>query len=277
MAEARPDTTVGPVLPWPPPGPLSPEERVRYERQLVMPEIGEEGQARLRRGSVLVVGAGGLGSPALSYLVAAGVGRVGVVDDDVVQLSNLQRQTLYTEQDLGLAKAARAAARLAAVNPTVRLDVHAERLTAASALRLVAGYDVVVGAVDTFAARYMLNDACVAAGATLCEGAVRGFVGAAITIAGGATACYRCVFPEAPAEGPGAQASIGVLGPVPGVIGAVQALEAIKVLSGAGRPLYDRLLQFDGATMVFGEIAVRRSPECPACGPQSARRSGTVS
>ncbi len=250
----------------PPAMTFSDRERTRYERQLVLPEIGEEGQARLRRGSVLVVGAGGLGSPALTYLVGAGVGRVGFADDDVVQLSNLQRQVLYTSRDIGLPKAVVAEARLAALNPEVRLEAHAERLTAANARRLVAGYDVVIGAVDSFAARYLLSDACVVARRTLVEGAVRGLLGTAITVAGGETACYRCVFPAAPAEDPSAGPRPGVLGPVPGVIGAVQALEAIKVLSGAGRPLYNRLLQFDGAAMAFSEIAVGRSPACPACG-----------
>ncbi len=245
---------------------ISADERARYERQLLLPHLGEQGQERLRRGSALVVGAGGLGSPALSYLVAAGLGRIGLIDDDVVQLSNLQRQVLYTTRDVGLPKAERAAERLAAVNPHVRLEPRAERLTAVNAGQFVSDYDVVVSAVDNLTARYLLNDACVRSRTTLVEGAVSGLLGTAITIAGGETACYRCLFPEPPPAAATEGQLLGVMGPVPGVIGAIQALEVIKVLAGVGRPLHDRLLHFDGETMTFDEIAVRRSPACPACG-----------
>jgi len=248
---------------------ISAEERVRYDRQLILREIGESGQEKLRAGAVLVVGAGGLGAPVLSYLVAAGVGRVGLIDDDVVQLSNLHRQILYTSRDIGRSKAACAAERLAALNPGVRLEAHSARFTATNARRLVAQYDVIVSAVDNFPARYLLNDACVLERRTLVDGAVLEMTGVAMTTRGGDTTCYRCLFPvPPPPEGASACSEAGVLGPVPGVIGAIQALEVLKVLTGAGEPLYDRLLQFDGAALTFHEVAVARSATCAVCGPR---------
>jgi len=246
---------------------ISGRERGRYDCQLVLPELGERGQAALRAGRVLVVGAGGLGAPVLLYLVAAGVGHVTVVDNDVVELSNLQRQVLYTTDDLGQPKAERAAARLRAMNPEVTVTAVTERFRAATAAALVAAHDVVVTAVDNFPTRYLLNDACVLARRTLVDGAVLRTSGLAMTVKGGETACYRCLFPEPPPPaGVVSCAEAGILGPVPGVIGAVQALEAIKVLAGVGQPLYGRLLQFDGAAMTFTEVAVARDPGCPVCG-----------
>jgi adenylyltransferase/sulfurtransferase len=242
-------------------------ERLRYDCQLVLKEVGERGQEKLRHSSVLVVGAGGLGAPALYYLVAAGVGRVGIADDDVVELSNLQRQVLFTTEDLGRPKAECAAARLAALNPEVRLETYGRRLTAANTLGVVRGYDVVLTAVDNFPTRYLLNDACVLERKTLVDGAVLRLIGLAMTVKGGETACYRCLFPEPPPPAAVVSCSeAGVLGPIPGIIGAIQALEAIKVLTGAGRPLYGRLLQFDGAAMTFNEVQVTRAPSCPVCG-----------
>lgn len=246
---------------------ISGRERLRYDCQLVLKDVGERGQDRLRSASVLVVGAGGLGAPALYYLVAAGVGRVGIVDDDVVELSNLQRQILFTTADIGRKKAVVAAERLAALNPDVRLEPHALRLRAANALDLVRSYDVIVTAVDNFAARYLINDACVLERKTLVDGAVLRMVGLAMTVKGGETACYRCLFPEPPPPAAVVSCSeAGVLGPIPGTIGALQALEVIKVLTGAGRPLYDRLIQFDGAAMSFTEVEVQRVASCPVCG-----------
>jgi len=248
---------------------ISGHERQRYDCQLVLKEVGERGQDALRRGSVLVVGAGGLGSPVLYYLAAAGVGRIGVVDDDVVDLSNLQRQILFTTADIGRRKAEVAVERLTALNPEVTLEPHTSRLMADGALELIAGYDVVVTAVDNFPTRYLLNDACVLAGKTLVDGAVLRMTGLAMTIKGGETACYRCLFPEPPPPaGVISCSEAGVLGPVPGLIGSIQALEVIKVLTGAGRPLYDRLLQFDGGAMTFTEVEVSRVPSCPVCGEE---------
>jgi len=248
---------------------ISGKERLRYDCQLVLKDVGERGQDKLRKGSVLVVGAGGLGAPVLYYIVAAGVGRVGIVDDDVVELSNLQRQILFTTGDIGKSKAERAAARLRALNPDVQVEPHAMRLMAANTLDLVRRYDVVVTAVDNFPTRYLLNDACVLERKTLVDGAVLRMVGLAMTVKGGETACYRCLFPEPPPPSAVVSCSeTGVLGPIPGTIGAIQALEVIKVLTGAGTPLYDRLVQFDGAAMTFNQVEVARVPTCPVCGEQ---------
>jgi molybdopterin/thiamine biosynthesis adenylyltransferase len=250
---------------------LRDDERERYARHLVIPDIGEGGQERLRSGSVLVVGAGGLGSPALFYLAAAGVGRLGVVDGDAVDLSNLQRQILHTTRDLGRAKTESAAEKLRALNPHVNVEVHQTRFAAANARQLVRDYDVVIDAVDNFDSRFLLNDACVLERAVLAEGAILRFTGLALTIKGGATACYRCLFPHPPRPGEApTPAEAGVFGPVPGVIGAVQAAEAIKVIAGFGRPLYDRLLQVDLADMSFAEIEIARDPACPVCGERPA-------
>jgi adenylyltransferase/sulfurtransferase len=216
-----------------------------------------------------VVGAGGLGAPVLFYLAAAGVGRIGIVDDDVVELSNLQRQILFTTADIGRSKARAAAERLGALNPEVVLEPHASRLVAADAPELIGDYDVVVTAVDNFPTRYLLNDACVMAGKTLVDGAVLRMTGLAMTVKGGETACYRCLFPEPPPPaGVVSCSEAGVLGPIPGLIGSIQALEVVKVLTGAGRPLYDRLLQYDGAAMTFTEVEVSRVPTCPVCGDE---------
>lgn len=245
------------------------DERGRYDCQLVLEEVGERGQEALRNASVLVVGAGGLGAPVLYYLAAAGVGRIGIVDDDVVDLSNLQRQILYTTAEVGRPKAEVAAQRLRALNPEVVLEPLTMRLVAATAAGLIGGYDVVVTAVDNFPTRYLINDACVLAGKTLVDGAVLRMAGLAMTIKGGETACYRCVFPEPPpAAAVVSCREAGVLGPVPGLIGSIQALEVIKVVTGAGRPLYNRLLQYDGAAMTFTEIEVAREPSCPVCGDE---------
>jgi adenylyltransferase/sulfurtransferase len=242
-------------------------ERQRYDCQLVLKEVGERGQDKLRRGSVLVVGAGGLGAPVLQYLVAAGVGRVGIVDDDVVELSNLQRQVLFATADIGRPKAACAAERLAALNPDVALEPRELRFTSANAAELVAAYDVVVTAVDNFPTRYLLNDACVLGRKVLVDGAVLRMAGLAMTIKGGESTCYRCLFPEPPP--PAAVVSCseeGVLGPIPGAIGSIQALEVIKVITGAGQPLYDRLVQYDGGALTFVQVEVARVPSCPVCG-----------
>jgi adenylyltransferase/sulfurtransferase len=242
-------------------------ERSRYDCQLVLKEVGERGQQALRQARVLVVGAGGLGSPVLSYLAAAGVGYLGVADDDVVELSNLQRQTLYTTADVGASKALTAAARLRAINPEVEVAAHGERLCAANAASVLGPYDIIVTAVDNFPTRYLLNDACVLLGKTLVDGAVLRLVGLAMTVRGGETACYRCLFPEPPPPaGVVSCSEQGILGPVPGVIGSIQALEVLKVVTGIGRPLYGRLLQFDAAELSFREVEVERSPDCPVCG-----------
>lgn len=246
---------------------ISGNERQRYDCQLVLKEVGERGQQRLREAAVLVVGAGGLGAPALYYLAAAGVGRIGIVDDDVVELSNLQRQVLFTTADVGRSKAEVAAERLSALNPEPDIRPYRLRLAAANIAGLVGAHDIVVTAVDNFPTRFLINDAVVLAGKTLCDGAVLRLIGMAMTVKGGETACYRCLFPEPPPPARVISCSeAGVLGPIPGIIGAIQALEAIKVITGAGRPLYDRLLQVDGADLSIREVQVGRAATCPVCG-----------
>jgi adenylyltransferase/sulfurtransferase len=246
---------------------ISGHERQRYDCQLVLKEVGERGQDALRAGSVLVVGAGGLGAPVLYYLTAAGIGRIGIVDDDVVELSNLQRQILYATADIGRPKAEVAAERLGALNPEVTLEPHGSRLRAATAFSLIDRYDVVVTAVDNFPTRYLLNDACVLRGKTLVDGAVLRMTGLAMTIKGGKTACYRCLFPEPPPPaGVISCSEAGVLGPIPGLIGSIQALEVIKVLTGCGDPLAGRMLIADLGTNAFRTVRIARRQDCPVCG-----------
>ncbi len=246
---------------------LLPEERWRYARHLLLPGFGPEAQERLKQGSVLVVGAGGLGSPALLYLAAAGVGRLGIADFDVVEDSNLQRQVIHATDDLGRPKVESAAERVRRLNPHVDVVMHGERLHAATTFAVIEPYDVVLNGVDNFPARFLLNDACVMRRKVFVDGGVLQYFGVAMTTRGGETACYRCLFPAFidPGDAPCATEE-GVLGPVPGVVGTIQAIEAIKVLTGIGRPLYDRMLQFDALTMTFDEVPVTRDPACPVCG-----------
>jgi molybdopterin/thiamine biosynthesis adenylyltransferase len=247
--------------------PLSDDERRRYARHLVIPELGPEAYERIRAARVLVVGCGGLGSPVALYLAAAGIGTLGLLDADVVELSNLQRQVLYTTADLGRPKAECAAERVRALNPGVAAEPHHVRFSAVNGLDLVRAYDITVTGVDNFGSRFLLNDACVLARRTLVEAGLLRTVGLAITIRGGETACYRCLFPEPPPPGavPSA-AEAGVLGSLAGLMGVIQATEVLKVVAGFGAPLYDRLLQVDAGEMRFDEVAIRRDPRCPVCG-----------
>jgi len=247
--------------------PLTDDERRRYGRHLLIPELGPEAYERIRTARVLIVGCGGLGSPAALYLAAAGIGTLGLLDADVVELSNLQRQVLYTTADLGRSKAECAAERVLALNPGVAVEPHHVRFSAANGLDLVRSYDVTVTGVDNFSARFLLNDACVLARRTLVEAGLLRMVGLALTIKGGETACYRCLFPEPPPAGSVASAAeAGVLGPLAGLMGVIQATEVLKVVAGFGTPLYDRLLQVDAGDMRFDEVAIRRDPGCPVCG-----------
>lgn len=246
---------------------LTAEQRERYARHLLLPGVGAAGQAALTRGRVLVVGAGGLGSPVLTYLAAAGVGTLGVVDDDVVDLTNLQRQVVHATPDLGRPKVDSAADRVAAVNPHVQVRRHGVRLRAATARDLVAEYDVVVDATDNFPARYLLSDACVLVGRPLVWGAVARFDGQVSVWWPGRGPCYRCVFPHPPAPGlvPSC-AEGGVLGVLPGVIGTLQATEVLKILIGIGEPLIGRMLVYDALTATTGQVRLAPHPSCPACG-----------
>lgn len=244
------------------------DERIRYSRHLIMPEVGAEGQERLNKARVLCIGAGGLGSPAALYLAAAGVGTLGLIDFDDVDLSNLQRQILHGTPDIGRRKVDSARDRLQEVNPHVRLETHDARLTASNAQDLIGSYDVVVDGSDNFATRYLSNDVCVWANKPNVYGSVFRFEGQATVFAPGRGApCYRCLFPEPPAPGTVPNcAEAGVLGVLPGIIGSIQANEAIKLVLGVGEPLLGRLLHFDALKMRFREFKLRPDPQCPVCG-----------
>ena len=249
---------------------FSPEERQRYSRHLDLPGFGGHAQERLRAGRVMVVGCGGLGSPALYYLAAAGAGLLGLIDSDVVDVSNLQRQILHATPDIGRPKVDSAVARLRALNPHVRLAPHGERLTADNARELFAPYDIVLDATDNYASKYLINDVCVAMRKPFVHAGISAFCGQILTVVPGKSACLRCVFPvPPPAPGPEAPVNAGPLGPIPGVIGALQATEAIKFLTGIGALLTGTLLTYDGLEAEFLPVHANRDPECPACGARA--------
>ena len=244
----------------------------RYSRHLRLPEVGLDGQRRLEAARVLLAGAGGLGSPAAFYLAAAGVGDLRLVDDDTVERSNLQRQILHTEQAIGSAKVESARERLSALNPRTRVEAVAQRITSANVEALLDGVDVVIDGSDNFPLRYLLNDACVKLGKPLVYGAVQRFEGqASVFDAGrhrGRCPCYRCLFPEPPPpQFAPSCADAGVLGVLPGIVGLLQANEAIKLLLGIGQGLAGRLLQFDALAMRFREVRLAPDPQCPVCAP----------
>ncbi|MCR5088307.1 MAG: HesA/MoeB/ThiF family protein [Oscillospiraceae bacterium] len=239
----------------------------RYARQLCMPEIGPEGQEKLRRASVLIIGAGGLGSPAALYLAAAGVGCIGLADGDTVDLSNLQRQILHSTEKLGVSKAVSGAERLSALNPEIRVLSSEVFVREDNIDGLIAPYDFVLECTDSFEAKYLVNDACVRARKPFCWGAVLRFYGQMMTVLPGKSACYRCAFPQPPAaERAKDAARLGVVGPVPGVIGCLQAMETVKYFTGAGELLTDRMLTFDALETDFQTVGFARSSACPACG-----------
>ena len=246
---------------------LTESERARYARHLMLPQIGEEGQLRLKGGSVAVVGAGGLGSPVALYLAAAGVGRIGLIDFDVVDATNLHRQILYGTSDVGANKLDAAAARLRDLNPEIEIVKHETSLRSDNALEILGRYDVVIDGTDNFPTRYLVNDACVFLGKPNVYGSIFRFDGQASVFFAKEGPCYRCVYPEPPpphlvpscAEG-------GVLGVLPGVVGTIQAAEAIKLLTGAGEPLIGKLLLFDALTMSFRRLNLKKDPSCAVCG-----------
>jgi len=246
---------------------LSHEELLRYSRHLTLPDVGLEGQSKLRDARVLLVGAGGLGSPAALYLAAAGVGTLGIVDFDVVDRSNLQRQVLHGTSDIGRPKTDSARARLHDINPHARVEAFSERLTSANALDILRGFDLVVDGSDNFPTRYLINDACVLLNKPNVYGAVFRFDGQVTVFRTKTGPCYRCLYADPPppdlvpscAEG-------GVLGVLPGIIGSLQALEVIKLIVGFGESLVGRLLLFDGRRMQFRELALQKDPDCPVCG-----------
>ncbi len=252
--------------------------RTRYSRHLLLPEIGSSGQGRLAAARVLVVGAGGLGSPTLLYLAAAGVGTIGIVDDDTVDLSNLQRQIVHTTAGVGASKVASAAEAVARLNPSVRVEAHPQRLTAETADALVAAYDLVVDGADNFATRYAVNDACVRAGVPLVWASVLRFDAQVAVWWAGHGPCLRCVFPdEPPADAVPSCAEAGVLGALCGAVGSVQATEAIKLILDIGEPLIGRVLVHDGLRQSWDSLAVQADPRCRACGiPDDADAAATV-
>jgi adenylyltransferase/sulfurtransferase len=246
---------------------LNADEIKRYSRHLIMPEVGMDGQRKLKAGSVLCIGAGGLGSPAAMYLAAAGVGRIGIVDFDVVDFSNLQRQLLHSTTDVGRSKLASARDRIHALNPHVQIETYETTVSSDNALDLFRPYDVILDGTDNFPTRYLVNDACVLTGKPNAYGSIFRFEGQASLFATKEGPCYRCLYPEPPPPGlvPSC-AEGGVLGVLPGIIGVIQATEAIKVILGIGEPLIGRFLIYDALKMRFRELKLRKDPDCPVCG-----------
>ncbi len=266
---------------------LSDEDIDRYARHIVLREVGGPGQARLRAARVLVVGAGGLGSPVILYLAAAGIGTIGIVDFDTVSLSNLQRQIAHRSADIGTAKTNSAARAAKAINPGTAIETHDVRLTAANALELIGGYDLVADGSDNFDTRFLVNDACYLAERTLVSAAVTEFDGQLATFKAhdksGAFPCYRCIFPEPPPPGTAPSCSeTGVLGAAAGVMGTLQALEVLKEILGIGDSMAGRLLIYDALATRFRNVTVRPDPACPLCGTSprihdlTAHRAGQI-
>jgi adenylyltransferase/sulfurtransferase len=245
---------------------FTPEQITRYARHFTLPEVGEKGQAKLLDAKVLCVGAGGLGSPAAFYLAAAGVGTIGLIDHDVVDLSNLQRQILHTNDRVGMPKVESAQKTLNALNPEIKVVPLNERLSSENVLRIIKDFDIVVNGCDNFPARYLINDACVMAKKPLVDGSIFQFEGQATVFFPGRGPCYRCLFPEPPPPGAAPScAEAGVLGVLPGLVGCVQALETIKLILGAGRPLIGRMMHFDTLSGEVRMLKLRRDPDCLVC------------
>jgi sulfur-carrier protein adenylyltransferase/sulfurtransferase len=261
-----------PSEPTPPAATFTSDELKRYSRHLLLPEVGVKGQRVLRRAKVLLVGTGGLGAPAALYLAAAGVGELGLVDFDRVELSNLQRQVLYGTGDVGRPKLDAAKARLESINPGVSVVPHETRLTSANALDLLRPYDIVLDGTDNFPTRYLVNDACVLLGKPNVYASIYRFEGQVSVFDARRGPCYRCLYPEPPpADLVPSCAEAGVLGVLPGVVGALQATEAIKLLLGVGEPLVGRLLLYDALEMRFRELSLRKNPECVLCSPHATQ------
>jgi adenylyltransferase/sulfurtransferase len=246
---------------------LGQQEVARYSRHLIMPEVGMDGQKRLKASSVLLIGAGGLGAPLGLYLAAAGVGRIGLVDFDLVDFSNLQRQVIHGTSDVGRPKLHSARDRLTAINPEVKLDLYETRLSSANALDIFKPYDIIIDGTDNFPTRYLVNDACVLLKKPNVYGSIFRFDGQASVFHPPHGPCYRCLYPEPPPPGEVPScAEGGVLGILPGLIGCIQATEAVKLILGTGTPLIGRLMLYDALQMTFREFRVRRNPKCPICG-----------
>ncbi|MDR0578745.1 MAG: HesA/MoeB/ThiF family protein [Candidatus Accumulibacter sp.] len=243
------------------------EELERYSRHILLQDVGIEGQEKICAAKVLVIGAGGLGSPIAYYLAAAGVGTIGIADGDVVDVSNLQRQIIHTTAEVGAPKVESAKRKMLAINPGVTVDTYRMMLDASNILEVVAPYDFVIDGTDNFAAKFLVNDACVLAGKPFSHGGILRFTGQTMTVRPRESACYACVFDRPPPAGVVPTcASAGVLGAVAGMLGAIQAAEALKFITGAGEPLYDALLSFDARTMDFRKTRLARAPGCRVCG-----------
>jgi sulfur-carrier protein adenylyltransferase/sulfurtransferase len=254
---------------WQLPRTLRPDQLERYSRHVLIPEVGEEGQLRLLDSKVLLIGAGGLGSPAALYLAAAGVGTLGIIDADVVDTSNLQRQILHTVDRVGMPKVDSAEATIQALNPDVTVVKYADRLTSDNVLEVISGYDVIVDGTDNFPTRYLLNDASLVAGIPVVHGSIYQFEGSVTVYKPHDGPCYRCQYPEPPPpELAPSCAEGGVLGVLPGVVGTLQATEAVKLVLGIGEPLVGRQLRYDALAMEFVELRMRRDPDCPVCSKQ---------
>lgn len=245
---------------------LTSDQYLRYARHLTLPEFGEAGQEKLLRAAVLLIGAGGLGSPLALYLAAAGVGRIGIMDFDVVDLSNLQRQVMHRTQDVGTPKARSAKRAINDLNPGVQVEIYEEGITAANALDIIRKYDVVIDGTDNFPTRYLVNDACVMLGKVNIYGSIYRFEGQATVFDPRNGPCYRCLYPEPPSPGEVPScAEGGVLGVLPGMIAMIQATEAIKAITGIGKPLTGRFLRYDALNMSWRELKLRKDPACPVC------------
>jgi len=245
----------------------TPEQLIRYSRHFLLPEVGEDGQAKLLQARVLIVGAGGLGSPSAYYLAAAGVGTIGIIDNDVVDISNLQRQILHANDRVGMPKVESAKKTLEGLNPDVKVIPYQAKLTSENIMEILKEYDLVVDGCDNFPTRYLVNDACVLAGKPNVHGSIFQFEGQATVFYPGKGPCYRCLYPEPPpAEMAPSCAEAGVLGVLPGLIGTIEALEAIKIILGKGDSLIGRLLCFNTLTMEINDLKLRRDPNCPLCG-----------
>jgi adenylyltransferase/sulfurtransferase len=243
------------------------DQITRYSRHILLPEVGGKGQKKLSQAKIFVVGAGGLGSPVALYLAAAGIGTIGLIDSDVVDLSNLQRQILHHTPDVGRSKVLSAKEKIYALNPEVTVETYEDRFTASNALELIKPYDIVIDGVDNFPAKFLINDACYFADKPLVHGGILRFDGRVFSIIPKKSACYRCIFKEPPPAGlvPSCQEA-GIIGVVAGIIGTIQATEAIKLILGIGQPLTDRILDFDALKTSFREIKTKRNPKCPLCG-----------
>lgn len=243
------------------------EQVKRYSRHIILPEVGGKGQKKMLQSKMLIIGAGGLGSPAAFYLAAAGVGTIGIIDGDVVDLSNLQRQIIHYTPDIDKPKVISAKEKIEAINPDVKVNTYQELLTSKNALELFSEYDVIIDGTDNFSAKFLANDAAVFANKPLVHGGILRFVGQAISIVPHKSACYRCIFNSPPPAGliPTCQEA-GVVGVLAGVIGTIQATEALKLILGIGDPLTNRLMTFDAQKMEFRQIRVKKNPNCPVCG-----------